>query len=60
MSVSVGGDVAADILKELRSFNECRPFKPESPAVGILRFFLLLVFSNESYPSMEDVVEGGG
>ena len=31
----------------------------ESPAVGILRFFLLLVFSKASYPSKEDAEESG-
>ena len=46
--------------KEAKSFERCIPFNPASPGVGIFRFFLLFVFSNESYPSAEDVVDGGG
>jgi hypothetical protein len=36
------------------------PFMATSPGVGIFRFFLLFVCSKESYPSTDDVAEGGG
>lgn len=32
----------------------------ELPDNGIFLFFLLLVFSNDSYPSAEDAIEAGG
>ena len=52
--------VGVDMPKEAKSFDRWIPFNPASPGVGIFRFFLLFVFSNESYPSAEDVVDGGG
>jgi hypothetical protein len=45
--------------KEPVSLAECNPFKVESPADGIFLFFLLFVFSNESYPSTEEAAESG-
>lgn len=40
------------------SLRPCAPFI--SPAVGIFLFFLLFVFSKESYPSADEAAEGGG
>jgi hypothetical protein len=37
-----------EMPKEAKSFDKWIPFSPASPGVGILRFFLLFVFSNES------------
>lgn len=47
---SLPGDCAPDdIARELISlFSACVPLRVGSPAEGIFRFFLLLVFSNES------------
>ena len=41
-------------------FKACEELRAVSPAEGIFRFFLLFVFSNESYPSTEEAADGGG
>jgi hypothetical protein len=45
---------------EAKSFDNRMPLEIASPGVGIFLFFLLFVFSKESYPSAEEVVEAGG
>ena len=60
LSPSIGCSAAESPVTEvLLSLMAWTPFKAESPAVGIFRFFLLLVFSNASYPSKEDAEESG-
>jgi hypothetical protein len=52
--------VGFDIAKDAMSFACSIPLEIASPGVGIFLFFLLFVFSKESYPSADDVVDAGG